>query len=54
MTDNRAAPWESLSREEKKARMIRQQKELLETLRSRGAISQEAYDKAMRALDGVT
>jgi len=45
------AEWETLSHDEKNALMIRKQKELLNSLVERHAISREDYDKAMKALN---
>ena len=44
------SPWASLSPEEKKLKLFNEQKSLLDTFLSTGAISQAQYDKSLNGL----
>ena len=43
-------PWESLSPAEKKLKLFRRQKDLLDTFLATGAISQAQHDKSLNCL----
>lgn len=46
--------WSELSKEEKREKLIEQEKHLLKTFRERDAITEEDYEKSLRKLTEKT